>query len=205
MVQERPDTEWIDRLAPKVAELQNALQGTPAEAIAERSGAVLDDQSLHLSMLFDPYSIDIETFAVRQAGGAEAGSFIQALVLTYLRTADGTPEAGRWVSFRELPNGAFYHQAFQGYAANRLVKRWGSDLGGFQAACRSLNGEALDLGDAGYALRVLPRVDLAAVYWLGDEDLPSRASVLFDAHAPHYMVSDGLAILGSRLVDQILR
>jgi hypothetical protein len=60
------------------------------------------------------------------------------------------------------------------------------------------------LGDAGFGFHVLPRVELAAVYWLGDEDFPSRASILFDANAPHYMVTDGLAILGSQLVGRIL-
>ena len=62
----------------------------------------------------------------------------------------------------------------------------------------------IDNGDAGFAFTVLPRIDIAAIYWLGDEDFASKASILFDATAHHYMVIDGLAILGNRLVDSIL-
>ena len=62
----------------------------------------------------------------------------------------------------------------------------------------------MELGDAGFAFRVLPRVVIVAVYWLGDEDFSSRASILFDANVHHYMVTDGLAILGSQLVGRIL-
>ena len=131
-------------------------------------------------------------------------SFFQALLLTYLLTADGAPTAGRWMSFRELPDGGFYHQAFQGYTGDRLVKKWQLDLEGFATACRSLGGSPVDLGSAGFSLEVLPQVKLAVVYWLGDEDFPSKASMLFDANAHFYMVIDGLAILGSRLVDRIL-
>jgi hypothetical protein len=156
-------------------------------------------------MLFEPYTVDTDRYRVRQRSGPEASSFIQALVLTYLHTADGMAEAERWIGFRDLPDGAFYHQAFQAYAPDRLVRRWGLNLAGFRHACGALGGRHLDLGDSGFRLPVLPRIDLAAVYWLGDEDLPSQASILFDANATHYMVLDGLAILGSRLVDQILQ
>jgi hypothetical protein len=43
------------------------------------------------------------------------------------------------------------------------------------------------------------------VYWLGDEDFPSRTSILFEDTASHYMPTDGLAILGSHLVGAIAK
>lgn len=202
--EKRPVDEWVDRLAPKVTEMQLALKrGTPEE-IVWRSGATLQGDRIHLQMLFQSYVVDTASFDVCKADGQQVSSFIQSLILTYLQTADGAPTADRWISFRELPHGGFYHRAFQGYAPNRLTQRWKFDLSGFVVACRALGGTKLELGDAGFAFRVLPRVDLAAVYWLGDEDIPSRASILFDANAQHYMVTDGLAILGSHLVGRIL-
>ena len=201
-----PVDELKDKLAPRVAEMRAALAGTRPEEIAWRSGAALKGDRLHMQMLFQPYEIDASSFVVTRAqpDGKEVSSFFQSLVLTYLRTADGAPSADRWISFRELPNGAFYHRAFQGSAPDRLGKRWGLDLEGFDGACRTAGGTHLEIGDAGYSFRILPRIDIAAVYWLGDEDFPSRASILFDANAHHYMVTDGLAILGSQLVGRIL-
>ena len=196
--------KWIDKLAPKVAEIQEALKKIPPEEIAWRSSATLQGDRLHLQMLFQPYEIDTTSYVVSQAGSQQVSSFFQSLILTYLQTADGAPSAASWISFRELPNGGFYHRAFQGYAPDRLTKHWGLDLEGFVAACQALGGTRLDFGDASFVFRVLPRIDMATVYWLGDEDFPSRASVLFDAHAHRYMVTDGLAILGSQLVGRIL-
>jgi hypothetical protein len=125
------------------------------------------------------------------------------MILTYLVTADGTAPTGRWISYRDLPEGMFYAQAFRGYAEQRLVREL--TLPAFTQAAERLGGERLDLGSAGYAWDVLPRVRVAAVYWEGDEELPSQASVLFDEAGVHYMSTDGLAVLGSRLVDRLVR
>ncbi len=208
MLQDKRDQQtikrWKDKLAPKVAEIREALKQLEPKDVAWRSGVKLQDGQLCVQMLFQPYTVDAQTFEVCKANGEAIPSFFQSLILTYLQTADGAGSADRWISFRELPDGAFYHRAFQGYAPNRLTKRWPMDVEGFAAACRALGGTRLNLGDAGFALRVLPRIHMAAVYWLGDQDFPSRASILFDANAHHYMVTDGLAILGNMLVSKIL-
>jgi hypothetical protein len=48
-------------------------------------------------------------------------------------------------------------------------------------------------------------VHLALVYWQGDEEFPSQAQVLFEDTAANYMPTDGLAVLGSQLVDRVLK
>jgi hypothetical protein len=157
-------------------------------------------------MLWQPYVIEPQGFAIRRADtGQMPTEFTQALILTYLVTADGTPPSGSWVAYRDLPDGMFYAQAFRGYAENRLARELGED--GLDAFCRAaarLGGTPIGIGQAGYAFRILPRVSLGAVYWLGDEDFPSRASILFEDTAPHYLSTDGLAVLGSHLVNALL-
>ncbi len=195
---------WTDTLAPQVERARQALKQIPPQDIARRSGAQLQGQRLHLHMLFRPFDVDLTSFVVSKTGGGEVVTFSQNLILSYLQTASGAPPAGRWISYRELPNGGFYHRAFQGHAVDQLARQWKLDVEGFSAACQALGGQRLDLGEAGFALRVFPRIDLAAIYWLGDEDFPSRASILFDANAHHYMSTEGLAVLGSHLAARIL-
>ena len=45
------------------------------------------------------------------------------MFLYYLQTADGSPLKGKWVAFRDLPGGMFYHQAYQVTAVIALQKR----------------------------------------------------------------------------------
>jgi len=199
--------QWMDRLAPVVEQAQETLRGQTASALAPRSGCRQDTHGdLRLTFLHQEYIVSVDDFTVRRADtGEEPSSFVSSLILTYLATADGTPTSGRWIGFRDLPDGMFYVQAFQGYTGGRLVRELDGDVQAFRRAAKGTGGQQLDLGSAGYAFHVLPRVRLALVLWEGDDEFPSQAQVLFDQTAPHYMSTDGLAILGSQLVGAVLK
>jgi hypothetical protein len=200
--------EWIDRLAPVVAESKEILQGRKPGKLVMYSGCHQDpDGDFHLAFFWQEYVVSAEDFTVRrEEDSTEPSSFIQSLILTYLASADGTTPSRRWIGFRELPDGTFYSRAFRGYTGIRLIRQLEGGLLAFRRAAEALNGEPIEqVGDAGYAFTVLPRLHIAAVYWRGDEEFPSQARVLFEDTAAHYMPTDGLAILGSHLVGYLLR
>ncbi|NIV39919.1 MAG: DUF3786 domain-containing protein [Anaerolineae bacterium] len=199
--------QWFDRLAPVVEQARAALRSLKPGKLTLRSGCEQDeDHNFRLAFFWDEYVVSAEDFTVRRADtGEQAASFTQSLILTYLATADGTTPSSRWVGFRDLPDGMFYVQAFEGYSGGRLVRELRGGVTAFCRAAEALGGEPLEIGDAGYAFSVLPRVQLALVYWEGDEEFPSQARVLFEDTAAHYMSTDGLAILGSQLVGRILK
>jgi hypothetical protein len=207
--------KWYDRLAEQVAATQERLRRIDPARLAQCSGGVLgEDGTLWLEFWGEHYRIPFPDLIVRRAyadeapsNGRPADALDQALLLAYLATADGALPSGRYISYRDLPDGMFYAQAFRGYAEMRLVRelerRGGIDA--FRQGAGRIGGAPLDVGSAGYSFRVLPRVRLAAVYWLGDEDFPSQASILFEDTATHYMSTDGLAVLGSHLVNAIVK
>ena len=200
--------KWYDRLAPLAARARNQLREMDPSLLLQRSGCNQgSDGAPQLAFLWRDYSVRPPSFAIQERTTGKAPSeFIQALILTYLVTADGSTPSGRWIAYRDLPDGMFYAQAFRGYAENRLVRELGKGgLAAFRRAAERLGGESFEIGSGGYAFQVLPRISLAAVYWQGDEDFPSQASILFEDTAPHYMSTDGLAVLGSHLVSALLR
>ena len=204
------DFKWqqpIDKLAPVVREAQAKLRQIDRKVVAERSGATLDrDGNLRVEYLRREYVIDHAEWTVRRVDdGTVPPSLIQSLILTYLYTSDGTPPIDRWLGFRELPNGLFYAQAFQGYTGAELVRDLNGDVETFKQASERLQGGALPIGDAGYVFPVLPRIKLAVIMWSGDGEFPAQAQVLFQETAPHYLITDGLAIVGSLLIGQIVK
>jgi hypothetical protein len=199
--------QWYDRLAEQVAETQERLRQIDPARLAQRSGGELgEDGALYFEFWRERHRIPFPDLSVWRAHADEPPSDLdQALLLAYLATADGTTPSGRYISYRDLPDGMFYAQAFRGYAELRLARELGEDgLARFRAAAAALGGVPIEIGDAGYSFPVLPRVHLGAVYWLGDEDFPSRTSILFEDTAPHYMSTDGMAVLGSHLVSALL-
>ncbi|MEJ5198841.1 MAG: DUF3786 domain-containing protein, partial [Anaerolineae bacterium] len=81
---------------------------------------------------------------------------IQIVLLHYLLTADGTPPADRWITFRELPDGLFYAQAFASHAEGVLAEKLGANLARFRQAAEALGGTPLDLADAAYRFQAFP-------------------------------------------------
>ena len=177
--------------------------------VAQLSGARLEKRdgawvfSVHLLDL--TLEITHPGLEVMRADGKPVAEWQAYLLTYYLSMADGTQPAGTWVALRDLPDGMFYQTAYDGYSGGDLVRAFGNDVEPFKQACRALGGEPLGTGDAGYRFHVLPRVWLAAIYWLGEEMIPPSARVLFDAAIKHYLPTDSCAALGGWLSDRIIR
>jgi hypothetical protein len=203
---EQAPQKWLDNLAPKVAQLQKDLARRDPRDVAERSGATFDAdrQTIQLDVWGKPYRLTHPEYVARDFSGAEAGLNRQALLLMYLDQADGAPLAHKWLAYRELPGGMFYANAFHGYAEMRLAQAFNGDVEKFVQAARRFKGDRLTFGDASFEFVALPRILVGAVYWVGDEDFPSSATILFDAAASHYLPTDAVGALGSQLVSFLL-
>ena len=131
---------------------------------------------------------------------------VAILLLHYLLGADGTPQAGSWSAYRELPDGLFYAASFARRAEEPLTRAFAASLDaldGFRTAARALGGDALTLGDASFRFVALPLVELAVVVWAGDDEEPGEARVLFDANAGLQLPAEDLAGLGGQLAHRL--
>ena len=198
---------WQQSMTRQLEVLRNELRTRDLERIAHHSGAELQGEVLRFAYWGAGIRIAFPALIpLQEEGGQPCSTFDAAILIYYLHTADGSPLADRWIGFRELPDGGFYHQAFQGYSGNRIAKQFGVNPAEFEAAAKSLNGWSLTaLAPHAFRFSPLPKIHLAAALWPGDEDFPSKAAVLFDAAASHYMPTDGLALLGAGLAGRLIK
>jgi hypothetical protein len=127
------------------------------------------------------------------------------ILLHYLAQADGTPPAGEWIAFRELPDGMIYHSAFVGRVEPGLVGMFGNRPDALLASGRALGGMPLDLGDAAVSVDALPHIRLACIIHLGDDEFPPAANVLFDVAAGRHLPTEDLAVLGGLFVGALCK
>lgn len=204
----------FDRYRPKpgkqrqLNDLRSQLRtADPAVLAANIGAAYVPDQELRIDVFDEPLVITIPDLTVLNGRTRlEKPSLdTQTMLLLHLVTSNGAPLVGRWISFRELPNGGFYHQAFQSYTGHEIAQRFGDDLEALERAAGRAGGLQQEMGDAAYAFQALPRVPMLVVYWLGDEDFSPTAQVLFDASAGWHLPVDTCAELGSVLTRRLVR
>jgi hypothetical protein len=129
---------------------------------------------------------------------------VETILLHYFHTADGTEKGDGWVSLAELPDGAFYRNAYQGYSGDYLASEIQNDLESFKGFGQRLGGKPEEFGDLSFSFYVLPRIDLLVVYHRGDDEFPPSTHFLFSLSPSHYLPTDIYAYLGRHLVVRIL-
>jgi hypothetical protein len=194
----------------RMAELRQQLSSKEPTTLAARSGTRLEqvpsqETGLVFHLLGEELKLCLPEYEILSRTGHPPNESLQLLALYYFAMADGTPISGRWISFAELPDGRFYNPAFQSYTGAELARTFGTDLPVLEQAASRLKGTAQPLGDRAYAFNALPRLPMLLIYWTGDEDFPPSCQLLFDACAPHYLPTDGCAILGSLLTRRLLK
>jgi hypothetical protein len=189
-------------------ELAASLDPTTA---AERCGALFesDSQGQRFCLSFLGADVEIGYPQLDFGPSAQLPPHVQALLVYYLATCDGSRPTGEWHAFADLPDGRFYSRAFQGYTGDALSRRVGERSTGLSLAVEALGGRGLSPAelatnaDCAWVIPALPRVPVAVVWWDADDEFPSRAELLFDATAPNHLPTDGCAVLGSWLTGRL--
>ncbi|MDW7652450.1 MAG: DUF3786 domain-containing protein, partial [Bacillota bacterium] len=109
-----------------------------------------------------------------------------------------------WLSFLELPGGPHHFAPFQQEAIFPLARAFGGSGEAFVTAAQELGGTAVNLGHAGMVIPAFPRLSLAFILWLGDDEFPATANILFDAVAQTYLPTASLYMLGIAVANRLL-
>jgi hypothetical protein len=196
---------------PALQKARKDLAGRAPHLMAARAGIVyrrLTDETGEFDVPFweQRFVVAFPDGIVLRAGSDESPPIAeQILTLHYLITADGVPVTSQWIAFRELPGGMGYAPAFEARADNRLKQTFGRDIERFHRAANALGGETLSFGDASYLFRIFPKLWLAVVLHLADEEFGASAAVLFDGAAPHYLPTEDLAVIGGILAGRLIK
>jgi hypothetical protein len=204
-----PQEKKTQMLASRIAELKLVISAIDPHLLAERTGAVYSESPESCQFHFPFWSQKVSMAfpnlkPVDSASGVACGITQQALVMYYFFTADGSTVDNRWISFSELPDGRFYTQAFHSYTGREIANKFGQDRDNFRSAAAQAGGEQIEFADEAYAFQLFPRIKLAAALWLGDDEFPASAQILFNASTQHYLPTDACAIAGSMLTRMLI-
>jgi hypothetical protein len=116
--------------------------------------------------------------------------FFYLMVLVYLTEAKDIKPTHTWVSGKELKGGSTFFQGPHGLQVEELEGLYGKNPDAFLNAGKKLGGSEILYGDKGFSLEVFPKVPLAYILWKGDDEFPSRITVLFDSTIESHLPLD---------------
>ena len=211
-----PETPFMDTqkekaeaLLQRAAEIWRGLAGRDPEVLAADTGAAYargeDGGELTLPVWGQMVRLIHPGFAAEaEDTGEPLDPFTTLLLAYYFDRADGTPGSGNLIAFSELPDGAFYAQAFQSYTGAELERVFGDDIEVFASAAATLGGRPEPIADRAFSFPVLPLVRVTVACWQGDQDFPSSYRVLFDAALARQLPTDAGAVLGSTITQRLI-
>jgi len=174
------------------------MAGISPYVVAAKSGASFDGARFVIPLFHRTFSIQFPDVKVEEVGSnTPPPRWIEVLLMHYLLHADGTPISGMWITYRHLPDALLFEQRFNNMAISPLIDSFGDDAEGFRHAALSIGGKPMTRsGDAAFRFLALPKIPMGCILYLGDEEVPSSLSILFDAVAPHYLPTEDLSYLG---------
>ena len=130
----------------------------------------------------------------------------QVLILHYLNQAQGVPFHNDLITYREVPAGEFYYQAFFKRAESPLLSAFGENPDLLARTAPLIGAEpASGLGDVAVKVQALPMVPVTLVVWGGDEEFPPEGKILFDRNISHYLSTEDIAWVSGMIVYRLMR
>ena len=168
----------------------------------------LADRRLLFQFLNEQILVDFEERCLkRRSGSAWAktnDSLLELATVMYLTNVSELVPMGREiVGVNDLKEGHFFRGPHE-LKLDPLVKRFGEDIGGFNAAAALLEGEPVDMADAAWRLMPYPRIPLYYLLWQGDAEFRPRVRVLFDRSIEQVLAADAIWGLVNRVTQSLL-
>jgi Domain of unknown function (DUF3786) len=138
------------------------------------------------------YCVDLNAYEVRPEDPLlkPCHEYLQLFIVYFLMKSKNILPSGVWVSEKDIPGGAAFFRGPHTIPVNLIKDRFGDNLGFFKNECEKLGGTCLELADAAFLFHITPTIPVAVLYWLGDEDFPSEAKLLFDRTIEQHLPLD---------------
>ncbi|TSA45328.1 MAG: DUF3786 domain-containing protein [Deltaproteobacteria bacterium] len=118
------------------------------------------------------------------------GDYSRLSILRYLIHAMDQPLSGQLVRPSDLPGGDIFTKGTHILPLDKAAAYFSDHCNEFWIAGKGLGGTQQDYGDMSLNILPFPRVPLTLILWLGDEEFPSTASLLFDSSCVSYLPPD---------------
>jgi hypothetical protein len=202
-------TEWYpglkdDAQEEALARAWKEIEGEDLARLARNAGASHSGGVISLSTFGRNCVVNPEKKSIT-IDGQELKPLASLLVLHYLRGANPAVPTGKVISYRQLPGGNTFYNAFKKRVIDEIEIAFHHQPRVLLGIAKYLNATKLDMGDASLKIDVFPKLPVTVIVWKGDEEVEGRANVLFDETASRFLSTEDLAGVGSIVLSQLVK
>lgn len=129
--------------------------------------------------------------------------YFYLFMIHYLLQSKETELSSEWISEKDIPGGTTFFRGPHEIPTKLISLRFNNNINEFKARCEQLHGTPLNLADAAYSFRITPRIPVAVLYWIGDEDFPAESKILYDRTIAEHLASDIIYALAMGICERI--
>lgn len=122
-------------------------------------------------------------------GQKDVDIFSATIILHYINTADGEALSGKWISYRELPDGMFYFRTIAG-VLEPLLNKYEDSFKLLVKKVKQHNGRISSGFKNGVIIYPFPYFPVMLILEEKSEEFDADVRALFDSSASHYMKTD---------------
>lgn len=201
-------------------QIQNHKEEVPFEHYAEkfraldpqeasrRTGAAFDPErgTFSVALLGVEYQIAWPEYAIsadEPSAMALKSLPCQTFLLRFLLEGRRAEPYSAFKTFREMPWGEMYIQPYTGRCLTRAAFTFGTRVAKFRAACEKMGAQALEHGDAGFQLELLPGYAMQIMVWEGDDEFAPTAQILYSGNFETGFAAEDRVVAGGILISAI--
>jgi hypothetical protein len=111
----------------------------------------------------------------------ELGQHSRVSIIKYLTHARDLPFSGQLVGPSGIPGGDMLERGIHSLPLDKLAECFDNKTEEFISVGNKLAGSQLEHGDVALKLSPFPRVPVIIILWSGDEEFPTKSTLLFDS------------------------
>ena len=148
---------------------------------------------------------DIREIRIESSPTVKVSFDLCLVLLNYLVCAQEIELANKWVSPKDLKGGDFFFSGTHNIENPSFWEIFNKFPDNLIEIGTRLGGKPIPYGDRAMSIFALPRIPIAYILWIGDDEFPARMTILLDStielHLPLDIIYALINITTKRLVE----
>ena len=149
----------------------------------------------------DTYTISHPDFEV--TGKCPPTNAERILFLRHMLDGRNAVPGGKYLTYREFPWGEVYNTQFTGRCIVRYAMSYGFKSHLLPPIMEKLLAKAIPVSDVGYEITLMPGLTIQFLLWLGDEEFPPNAQILFSDNFRYAYSTEDMANIGDIVLNRM--